>query len=393
VKSVPGDWKYLKDDDIIADMVHISVGEVRHVAEGVLGIADLDYGEIEGVLPLVQQSCSAASALAVAEKAQQRAEEYAADVVKMEAQLGGLEAGDEKTALGSRLENSRRQAAEKAAIASEAQAEADATRGDAEAAADRAYVAWPVFITMMAHKMGNDTAFVLAYSTIQLNTDAHNPKLDDAGRMTKKMFIANNRRSPDLAMLDDSFVGQLYDEIVGEEIKFLDETSKPSLELVITNLHANRLSAMDANGLSDPYLKFDCPALPEVMGKTKTKRNTLNPHWENSLVPRLSCGTHDLDQVRQQHLFVGVWDWDRNSPDDLIGTAVLNLSACEQLGQPIEFSLDVLRDGQVHGRLTGHIAVCQQQSVASATGTASGSKHTVRVITPLPGLQVLGLNG
>ena len=26
------------------------------------------------------------------------------------------------------------------------------------------------FLTMMAHKMGNDTAFVLAYSTIMLNT-------------------------------------------------------------------------------------------------------------------------------------------------------------------------------------------------------------------------------
>jgi hypothetical protein len=75
----------------------------------------------------------------------------------------------------------------------------------------------------IAHKSGNDTAFVLGYSTIQLNTDAHNPKLDDAGRMTKKMFLDNNRRSPDLAVLDDAFVGQLYDEIVNEEITLLDE--------------------------------------------------------------------------------------------------------------------------------------------------------------------------
>lgn len=50
----------------------------------------------------------------------------------------------------------------------------------------------------MAHKMGNDTAFVLAYSTIMLNTDAHNPRLTGQARMTKKEFIEGNRRTPDL---------------------------------------------------------------------------------------------------------------------------------------------------------------------------------------------------
>jgi hypothetical protein len=65
-----------------------------------------------------------------------------------------------------------------------------------------AVIDWPLFMAMMAHKMGNDTAFVhelprqspqnhhtvhgnagndtafvLAYSTIMLNTDAHNPRL------------------------------------------------------------------------------------------------------------------------------------------------------------------------------------------------------------------------
>lgn len=82
----------------------------------------------------------------------------------------------------------------------------------------------------MAHKMGNDTAFVLGYSTIQLNTDAHNPKLDDATRMTKKMFIANNRRSPDLACLADSFVSELYDEIANAEIKILDEDDLAAMD-------------------------------------------------------------------------------------------------------------------------------------------------------------------
>ena len=61
--------------------------------------------------------------------------------------------------------------------------------------------AWPHALFSrhsMAHKMGNDTAFVLAYSTIMLNTDAHNPRLTGQSRMTKKEFIEGNRRTPDL---------------------------------------------------------------------------------------------------------------------------------------------------------------------------------------------------
>jgi brefeldin A-inhibited guanine nucleotide-exchange protein len=67
--------------------------------------------------------------------------------------------------------------------------------------------------------MGNDTAFVLAYSTIMLNTDAHNPRLTGQARMSKEQFIESNRRTPDLANLDDAFMSGLYDEIIVNEIK------------------------------------------------------------------------------------------------------------------------------------------------------------------------------
>lgn len=34
---------------------------------------------------------------------------------------------------------------------------------------------------------------VLAYSTIMLNTDAHNPNVKANRKMTKKQFVSNNR--------------------------------------------------------------------------------------------------------------------------------------------------------------------------------------------------------
>ena len=63
------------------------------------------------------------------------------------------------------------------------------------------------------------TAFVLAYSTIMLNTDAHNPRLTGQARMSKEKFIESNRRTPDLAPLTDDFFSELYDEILVNEIK------------------------------------------------------------------------------------------------------------------------------------------------------------------------------
>ena len=119
---------------------------------------------------------------------------------------------------------------------------------------------------MMARRLGNDTLFVLAYSTIQLNTDAWNPGCPGplgafsrlsifhgesvfsmallcvrAGRLTrtrrfparavqKRMsqrdFIDNNRRSPDLVNLTEAYLNEVYAEIQIAEIKIKDESKR-----------------------------------------------------------------------------------------------------------------------------------------------------------------------
>ncbi|KAI0368107.1 Sec7-domain-containing protein [Pilatotrama ljubarskyi] len=66
-----------------------------------------------------------------------------------------------------------------------------------------------------------DTAYVLAYSTILLNTDAHNPQVKN--RMTKQGFIANNRGINDGQDLPEELLNAIYDEIVGNEIRMKDE--------------------------------------------------------------------------------------------------------------------------------------------------------------------------
>ncbi|POR34718.1 Protein transport protein SEC7 [Tolypocladium paradoxum] len=66
-----------------------------------------------------------------------------------------------------------------------------------------------------------DTAYVLAYSVIMLNTDQHSGKV--AKRMSKEEFIKNNRGINDNADLPDEYLIGIYDEIAGNEIVLTSE--------------------------------------------------------------------------------------------------------------------------------------------------------------------------
>jgi brefeldin A-inhibited guanine nucleotide-exchange protein len=66
-----------------------------------------------------------------------------------------------------------------------------------------------------------DTAYVLSYSVVMLNTDQHSSKV--AKRMTKEDFIKNNRGINDNADLPDEYLIGIYDEIRKEEIVLKSE--------------------------------------------------------------------------------------------------------------------------------------------------------------------------
>ncbi|KAF0935706.1 hypothetical protein E2562_035754 [Oryza meyeriana var. granulata] len=70
-----------------------------------------------------------------------------------------------------------------------------------------------------------DTAYVLAYSVIMLNTDAHNTMVKD--KMSKSDFIRNNRGIDDGKDLPEDYLSTLYDQIVKNEIKMSADSSVP----------------------------------------------------------------------------------------------------------------------------------------------------------------------
>jgi len=72
-----------------------------------------------------------------------------------------------------------------------------------------------------------DTAYVLAYSIILLNTDAHSPMVKR--RMTKEDFFKNCRGIDDGKDIDPAFLGEIYDRITQNEIKMKDDELKPGV--------------------------------------------------------------------------------------------------------------------------------------------------------------------
>jgi brefeldin A-inhibited guanine nucleotide-exchange protein len=67
-----------------------------------------------------------------------------------------------------------------------------------------------------------DTAYVLAYSVILLNTDQHSKKMKGP-RMTPLDFIKNNRGINDNADLPDEYLNGIYEEITNNEIVLTSE--------------------------------------------------------------------------------------------------------------------------------------------------------------------------
>lgn len=85
-----------------------------------------------------------------------------------------------------------------------------------------------------------DAAYVLAYSTIMLHTDAHNDTIKN--KMSKEEFIRNNRGINDGGDLDPVFLGKLYDRITKTEIRLStskkDSTAGTGKSLTMTGTEA-----------------------------------------------------------------------------------------------------------------------------------------------------------
>ncbi|KAG6332941.1 hypothetical protein ID866_6147 [Astraeus odoratus] len=96
-----------------------------------------------------------------------------------------------------------------------------------------------------------DTAYVLAYSTILLNTDAHNPQIKH--RMTKADFIRNNRGINDGEDLQEELLSGIFDDIQNNEIRMKDEVDLVTLPVAGAGL-ANVLANVGRDLQKEAYM-------------------------------------------------------------------------------------------------------------------------------------------
>ncbi|XP_039956433.1 protein kinase C, eye isozyme-like [Bactrocera tryoni] len=100
--------------------------------------------------------------------------------------------------------------------------------------------------------------------------------------------------------------------------------------LMVEIKEATNLIPMDTNGLSDPYIAIALH--PDRSGKTKKKTKTiqkcLSPVYNEKF-------TFDLTpQDRDKRLLIEVWDWDRTSRNDFMGSFSFSLEEIQK--EPID---------------------------------------------------------
>lgn len=100
--------------------------------------------------------------------------------------------------------------------------------------------------------MCSDTAYVLAYSTILLNTDAHNPQIKS--RMTKMDFVKNNRGINDGRDLPEELLSSIYEEIANNEIRMKDEVEAAQVPVAPAPGLANALANVGRDFQKEAYM-------------------------------------------------------------------------------------------------------------------------------------------
>lgn len=155
-----------------------------------------------------------------------------------------------------------------------------------------------------------DAAYVLAFSTIMLQTDLHNPNVTHK-RMSKEEFIRNNRGINDGNSLPQEYLEALYDEIKARKIE-VDIDMNDNNELM------QAFNLTDTNSWNKLINKNAAYQAPAAFTSTTAARRGAKDYTLAGLDPSASLHQKDMFLVMEERLLITIFALWQSCDDDAI---------------------------------------------------------------------------
>ncbi|ETV92066.1 hypothetical protein H310_13588 [Aphanomyces invadans] len=150
-----------------------------------------------------------------------------------------------------------------------------------------------------------DTAFILSFSIIMLQTDLHNPSIPEEKRMTKEGFIRNNRGINNGEDLAPEFLGGIYDRIKSTPISLKEDVElKKRIQVQTGNVQNNDRMRREAYSKEREAMVKNSEALFKRRGPT-TPQSGASPSTTSSTPFQLI--TDDTESSYVRPMFEIVW--------------------------------------------------------------------------------------
>jgi len=161
------------------------------------------------------------------------------------------------------------------------------------------------------------------------------------------------------------------------------DSSLGTVTLNWKKLSASKLPSGDVGGSSDPFVRFVAPFINGGLITTPTKKNTLDPSWEEKELKPIQLTINNKARLEKSFIWVRVYDWDATTASDLLCESILPLKPGLS-GESTTVQLSLTSGGLPAGTLDGEYVLTwsplkKQLSPPASPTTTTPSKSPEKI--------------